>query len=858
MTTKEISFGEWVRRQRRGQDLSRKVLASQVGCAEITLRRIEAGSLKPSRELAGILLAKLGVPDGELEAWIHFARGLSGFPTKTPDDKESIATKPQSNLPVFLTKFIGREKELAEIIQLVNRHRLVTLAGLGGVGKTRLASIAGEQLQNSFSYGVHMVELASLNDPALIAQAVATQLNIEIQSNTIDVELLTNFLSKKNMLIILDNCEHLLLACAKLVDTLLKNCPNLNILATSREPIQIAGEAVFQVPPLGIPDNELSLKKYREFEAIRLFEERAQLVLSDFSLTTENASSVVQICRVLDGVPLAIELAAARVDIFSVAQIAARIQESFNLLTGGSRTALPRQQTIRGSIDWSWKLLSDEERSLLSRLSIFSGGWTLEAAEMVCSGNRIEVQQVAELMSQLKAKSLIVMNRQAGKHRRYSLHELIRQYASEKLAKEDEEFSRSQHLKHFLMFSEQAESALLVRNQSEWFTRLSEEQNNIRSALDWASKTDLETGLYIIGRLGGSLNFREGTYWTSRFLEQEESHQYPHARAKALLVQSYCLLFNNQLEASHHACEESLELFRACNDREGEFWGLMMVGSGYGVTQAMETGFKFQEQALALARELGDPMKQAIVLNELGWWDDRDRKRSNAYCEEAITLFRQMGNWRRLIDTLGKYAHTLMIFGEAHEMEKVDLLLEEADSLMQEIDFKDSYELEFVLVAKSQKALLDGEFDQARANLLKWLKLAEDSGNRIGYLWTRARLGVVAIAEGSLEEAAQILCETVRAFHMDESYPGLIFTIEKIAHLYSLTGRVDQVPGLLGWADKMREQMGHIRPKTDQLDVDRDIEICTSQLGKGTVSKGINQGCNMTTDEAVALALEYC
>ena len=517
--TAEITFGSWLRNQRRMLDFSRQALADRVGCAEITLRRIESGTLKPSKELARVLLEKLDIPRSELERWVLFARGLSGFPT-SPDETNSTVSK--SNLPVFLTKFIGREKEQAEIIQLLKRNRLVTLIGSGGVGKTRLAGIVGQQMEGEYPHGVWMVELASLNDLTLVPQTVAGLFGMTTQSEVQYTELLLNFLRTKHTLIVLDNCEHLLQACAQLAEALLKNCPNLNILATSREPLQIMGEAVYHVPSLEIPDDQQSLKTYKDFASMRLFEERAQLAQSDFSLTVENIPAVIQICRRLDGIPLAIELAAARVNILSVEQIAARLHESFDLLTSGSRTVLPRQQTIRGSIDWSWNLLSKEERIVLCRLTVFAGGWTLESAEMVCSGNGIEVRHVAALMLQLAAQSLIVVSQDKDRERRYRLHEIIRQYAREKMDPGEENLIRSQHLKYYLEFSKQAEPALAGPQQMEWVTRLNAEMDNLRSALDWASKTDLEAGLYIVGRLHENIDLREGLYWATEFIKRPD------------------------------------------------------------------------------------------------------------------------------------------------------------------------------------------------------------------------------------------------------------------------------------------------------------------------------------------------
>jgi len=399
----EISFGKWLRKQRRALDLSRQAFANQVGCAEVTLRRIEAGTLKPSKELTGILLDKLGIPETERPQWISFARGLSGLPfPSSPSSK-----KPITNLPAPLTTFIGREKEQSDVVGLIAKHRLVTLTGSGGVGKTRLSIKVGEQILGNYAGGVWLVELASLSNPALISQTFASLFGLTAQSTISFTDLLINFLRAKSVLLIVDNCEHLLDACAHFIDTLLKSCPHLKIIATSREPLGITGEAIYLVPSLELPDFQQLIDTFRDFESVHLFEERAQLAQFDFSLTVDNAASVAQICQRLDGIPLAIELAAAKVAMLSTAQIAKQLDESFNVLTGGSRTALPRHQTLRASMNWSWGLLTESEQTLMRQLSVFAGGWTLEAAQAVCDGNALD------LTSALVKKSLIMVDQKS-------------------------------------------------------------------------------------------------------------------------------------------------------------------------------------------------------------------------------------------------------------------------------------------------------------------------------------------------------------------------------------------------------------------------------------------------------------
>jgi non-specific serine/threonine protein kinase len=841
----EIPFGEWLRKQRRALDLTRQALADQAGCAEITLRRIEKGTLKPSTELAQILLEKLGIHEFERPQWILFARGLASFPTTSVD---SVPSQPLSNLPASLTTFIGREKEQAEIIKHIRKYRLVTLTGPGGVGKTRLSIKVGEQMLGDYANGVWLVELAALNDPVLLPQTVIALFGIAAKPNTSHTEILINFLRAKTSLFILDNCEHLLEACAQLADTLLKNCPNLKILATSRESLGITGEAVYPVPSLGLPDLEQLLENFREYESVRLFEERAQLAKMDFLLTLENASAVAQICHRLDGIPLAIELAAAHVSMFSTEQIAAKLNESFNMLTGGSRTALPRQQTIRASIEWGWNLLSDSERILLRRLAVFAGGWILESAESVCSGSGIESHQIFELMSQLVAKSLVVANQESGRTRRYHLLETIRQYADEKLGESGEkETIRTQHLKYFLQLSEEIEPGLSGPQQVEWFARTGDELHNLRAALEWAAKTDVEAGLSLTSRLGQywiSFEYSEGARWLTQFLQSPQAKEYPNARANALIIQGHILADMEQFVPAHSTIEESLALFRAGGDQQGEIDSLLLLSRIVDVEKRAE----LSQQALVLARSIGDGWREARALQGLGW-DHRDTKRALAYWEEAITLFRKVGDLRRLAGLLSTMANYVLLDGDFEYAQK---LLDESIELNQHLNNKSL--MGNILFANGNMALMRGDYKQARANFQQHVIIHNEIGQEVD--WAHSRLGCVALRERNLTEAHQIFDETVRNFHKNGNKIGLASTLEGIASLDVLIGKPECATHLIGWADATREQIGVMRWQVEQDDMDRDIAAIIAKIGNTAFEETYDKGRAMTLDEAVAYALE--
>ncbi len=379
-----------------------------------------------------------------------------------------------NNLPIQVTSFVGREQERADLKRLLTTTRLLTLTGSGGTGKTRLALQVAADVLERFKDGVWFVELAPLSDPALVPTGVASVLGVREEQGRPLMLTLLDWLRDKQLLLMLDNCEHLLDACARFADAVLHGCRAAQLLATSREAFGIAGEVPVRVPSLATPapHASISLEALRQYDAVRLFMERAQIVRPDYTLTNQNAPALAQICQRLDGIPLAIELAASRLKVLSLDDINRRLDDRFRLLTGGSRTALPRQQTLRALIDWSDGLLSEPERALLRRLSVFAGGWTLDAAEAVCASDGIESFDVLDLLTHLVDKSLVVMDERDGETR-YRMLETIRQYAREKLLESGEgERVRNRHTDFCLRLAATAKPELRGPNQKTWLERL--------------------------------------------------------------------------------------------------------------------------------------------------------------------------------------------------------------------------------------------------------------------------------------------------------------------------------------------------------------------------------------------------
>ncbi|MGH2405099.1 MAG: ATP-binding protein, partial [bacterium] len=393
-----------------------------------------------------------------------------------------------NNLPIQLTSLVGREWELAEVNRLLPTTPLLTLTGSGGCGKTRLALQVAADVLEEYAEGIWFTDLAPISDPALVPQTVASVLSVHEQPGRSILAALTDYLMPKQLLLVLDNCEHLLAACARLSDALLRACPRLRILATSREGVGIAGELTYRVPSLSVPDlrNPSALNGLVQFGAVRLFVERATFAAPAFRLTPQKALTVAQICARLDGIPLAIELAAVRVKAMGVEQIASRLDDRFHLLTGGSRTALPRQQTLRGAIDWSYDLLPKPEAVLLGRLAVFAGGFRLEAVEAVCAGDGVSADDVIELLTHLVEKSLVITEEQDGEEW-YRLLETIRQYGLGKLRDAGEEpVLRRRHRDWYLELAERGEIGMQGADQRAWLDRVEREHDNFRAALEWS------------------------------------------------------------------------------------------------------------------------------------------------------------------------------------------------------------------------------------------------------------------------------------------------------------------------------------------------------------------------------------
>jgi predicted ATPase/DNA-binding SARP family transcriptional activator len=510
------------------------------------------------------------------------------------------------NLPAELTSFIGRERELEEVCSLLREGRLVTLTGAGGSGKTRLALRVARQEVGLFSDGVWLVELAPLADPALVETSLAAALGVRQQSGPL-IEALKRRLDASQLLVVLDNCEHLVGACAELTRDLLSSCGQLRILATSREPLKVAGEVTWLVPGLELPDaSTLASPELNRYAAIRLFVERAAAARPAFALESEGAEAVALLCRRLDGIPLAIELAAARTRALSAEEILRRLDDRFRLLTGGARGALQRQQTLRATVDWSHELLDEAERVLFRRLSVFAGGWTLADAEAVCADQQLPVDAVCDVLCELVAKSLVVTDSAVTGATRYRMLETLRDYASERLTAADERHPAARrHFSHFLELAEQVYEQQQTRGSAAGLELLVAQQDNIRAGLAFAQDAD-SAGLLRLATAAEQLwlagRITEGRRWLEEALA--DAPEPTRERVRALNAAAVLTVLQSAHDQTRRLLNESLAVASSLGDRPGEARARLWLG--FLELTGDPPGTRQSEQSLAIHEALAD------------------------------------------------------------------------------------------------------------------------------------------------------------------------------------------------------------------------------------------------------------
>jgi predicted ATPase/class 3 adenylate cyclase len=741
-----------------------------------------------------------------------------------------------NNLPLQVTSFVGRERELAEVTRLLAGEppgpRLVTLTGPGGTGKTRLALQAAADVLDAHPDGVWLVELAALADPAIVPQTVAAAAGVREAPGRPVLSTLTDALKPRRLLLVLDNCEHLLDACARLADALLRACPHVRLLCTSREALGIAGEAAWRVPSLPVPADGGAAAPapgaagLAGYAAVRLFAERAAAVRPGFALTADSAAAVAQVCARLDGIPLAIELAAARVRVLPPQQLLARLDDRFRLLTGGSRTALERHQTLQATVDWSYALLTEPERTLFARLAAFAGGWTLEAAETVgadpddADGDGIAADAVLDLLTRLADKSLVVADEQPDGTARYRLLETLRQYARQKLAERGAAVDalRRRHAAHYLALAEQAAPHLTGPQQLVWLARLEAELDNLRAALRWSLDSgDAGAGL----RLADALD----RFWYLR------RHQ---TEAGAWLAQ--LLAAPGPPDALRAAAlGQAGRRTRNAGDAAG--------------------GRRLLEEGLALARALGDDALVARALSELGFTSRArgDYPAARRELEEALALYRRLGDRWGVAHAL---SHLALLRHWQGEQDAARATTEELRATARPLGDRRLDAVVYELLG--QVAGATGDPAEARRLLEQGLALHRELGDEAGVASGQVLLGRLALRRGApaAGEARERFVAGLRTAQEAAFLWRAVEGLEGLAATAAAAGRAGRALRLAGAATALREAAEQRLSPADEEELARWLAPARAALDADGATAAWTEGRAMPVEQAIAYALE--
>ena len=817
------TFGQLLRFLRQRAGLTQRELSIAVGYSESQMSRLEQNQRAPDEAA----LAARFVPALHLESdpsWaarlleLGEASRLAGSTQEAPSGSE--APLAPNNLPVQLTSFIGRAVELAEIRRLLmDGARLLTLTGPGGTGKTRLALQAAAGLLQSFPDGIWWVELAPLADPALVPQTVAAVLGLKEEPGLPMLATLTEHLRRKRVLLILDNCEHLIEGCAQLAEVVLRAGAHVGVLATSRELLGVAGERAFAVPSLRTPEPNAALpvEKLRQYEAVRLFLDRAEATAPQFALSPANAGAVAQVCRRLDGIPLALELAAARLRMLPVEQLAERLSDAFRLLTGGSRTALPRHQTLQALIDWSYGLLPAAEKRLLCRLAVFADGWSLEAAEAVVADGEIESRTVAELLGRLIDKSLVVVAQQAGSAR-YRLMETVRQYAEAKLAASGEagEVQR-RHTRYFAAFT-----AVPDLTYHRWLDLIAPERDNLRTALGRCLVTpgQTEESVQLAHAVGWLWNDRgysglqnEARGWFETILARPDIKDHPASMALASYNLGYLLSVQVNMQAGEAHIEQSYQLYQG----------------------------------------LGDRRRSAEMLEWLGWAarERGDASMSRVRLQASLSEFQALGTELMILNTTMTLAETELLDGSIGRAKALlEAMLPQARSL------GDFNAVGWVLNHLGHAAQLEGDYENAAHLHEASLKEFAHVGPRVtGYVWAHQSLGETTLAQGDARAALAHFTEALDVARDMGDREAIAWCLAGLAGAAALDEEPERGAWLWGAGEKLRLSLG-VREAPCSHDTHERLKVqARQQIGEAAFNAEGAAGEAAALSEAIERAL---
>jgi predicted ATPase/transcriptional regulator with XRE-family HTH domain len=817
--TNAISFGTWLRQRRKALDLTQEDLAERADCSITTIRKFESSERRPSREVAELLGECLGIPPEERQAFVAFARGQTGLLTAPPIARPDTSTP--TNLPAQVTPLIGRERDVEVVIARLMRDdvRLLTLVGPPGIGKTRLSIQVAAELLQHFSDGVYFVPLAPVTDPDLAAVAVADALEVQDQGGGSAVDGLKNYLKDKRLLLVLDNFEQIV-AAAPLIADLLIAAPSLRMLVTSREVLHIRGEQQFAVPPLALPDNgqTASAQALSVYPAIELFVERAQAVRPDFALTEANAYAVADICTRLEGLPLAIELAAARINLFSPEELRTRLNSRLQMLTGGARDLPARQQTLRSAVAWSYDLLTRDEQTLFRRFGVFAGGWTLGAAEAVCNPDSRLAMPVMEYIASLLDKSLLKHEALPGQESRYSMLEMLREYALERLAESGEEQDmRRLHSEYFLTLVEAAEAELRGPDQAAWLSRLDADADNLRAALDWlqSPEGDLQSALRMAGMLAWYWELRgrmrEGRERLRALLSRPDASESTLARALALNGAGRLAHDTNENIAARPLLEESAAIAREVDDHWLEAVALHNLGNVTLALGDLSASRSVYEESLALSRELADRWLVAWGLIGVGHaaFVQRDYQEARRYYEESLVV-------RTEADDTWGIARSLNELGDI--------------------------------------ARLQGDYDGARTYYERSLATHQELGHATWLAMGLYNLACTLALESNYAQAAPLFDEGLSLFIEQGDRVAGAMCLVGVALIGAESAQPEVGARLLGAVERVFEELQYHMDPSDLLTYEPAQARLREELGEEVFASLRTEGRTLSLEEAAGLA----